>query len=530
MPPLDFPNSPAVNDTWVGGNGATYTWDGTKWVVSGSSAGAYLLLAGGTMTGPIALAADPVTDPQAANKHYVDASINLAGNYLGTWAVASNTPNISAGGSISNANYVATTVNPATPETVPAGVPGIAGLTVGNGDRIIWASGLGVWQILRNAGVTLAAADARYYAITNPSGYQTAANVATALAPYAPLAAPVFTGDARAVTATYGDNDTSIATTQFVQSAIGPAQNNAGRNFLHNSMFNVQQRGAGSWTTNGALTVDRWALGVILDTITCNPTPLSDSDRAAIGDEAAQSGFIATFTGNAGASSLSIIQQRVEGVSRLAGKTITVSFWAATTVPKKLGVGISQNFGTGGSPSAQVDLTGVSVNITATWARYSVTFSMPGASGKTLGTSGNDFTELTFWYSAGTSFSARSGSVGVQSGTVNLWGVQLEIGSVATPLEKRDPADELALCQRFYQLVCLDWAGPGTAGNGYRTSAMFPVQMRAVPTTAVLSNTSANVGALSFSAPNNAYATISASVTASGFFALTATLTASADL
>lgn len=35
----------------------------------------------------------------------------------------------------------------------------------------------------------------------------------------APLAAPVFTGDARAVTATAGDNDTSIATTAFVMGA-----------------------------------------------------------------------------------------------------------------------------------------------------------------------------------------------------------------------------------------------------------------------------------------------------------------------
>lgn len=178
---LDFPDSPVANDTFGASNGVTYTFDGTKWTVSGSSVGPYLLLAGGTMTGPVALAADPTTDPQAANKHYVDASINLAGNYLGTWSVASNTPNINAGGSISNANYVATTVNPATPEIVPVGVPGIAGMTVANGDRIIWASGLGVWQILRNAGVTLAAADARYYAITNPSGYQTAAQVTAVL-------------------------------------------------------------------------------------------------------------------------------------------------------------------------------------------------------------------------------------------------------------------------------------------------------------------------------------------------------------
>ena len=31
---FDFPNSPAVNDTVVGANGATYVWDGAKWATS----------------------------------------------------------------------------------------------------------------------------------------------------------------------------------------------------------------------------------------------------------------------------------------------------------------------------------------------------------------------------------------------------------------------------------------------------------------------------------------------------------------
>jgi hypothetical protein len=46
-------------------------------------------------------------------------------------------------------------------------------------------------------------------------------NITTALGAYAPINAPTFTGDARAVTAAPGDNDTSIATTAFVQNALG---------------------------------------------------------------------------------------------------------------------------------------------------------------------------------------------------------------------------------------------------------------------------------------------------------------------
>ena len=98
------------------------------------------------------------------------------------------------------------------------------------------------------------------YNATNPSGYQTAANVTTTLVPYAKLASPIFTGDARAVTAAPGDNDTSIATTAFVQTAVtsAPALNTGGRNLLHNPLFNVAQRGAGPWTTKAPT---RWTAG-----------------------------------------------------------------------------------------------------------------------------------------------------------------------------------------------------------------------------------------------------------------------------
>jgi hypothetical protein len=61
--------------------------------------------------------------------------------------------------------------------------------------------------------------DTTKYNASNPSGYQTAAQVSTSLQPYAPLASPIFTGDPKAPTPTAGDNDTSIATTAFVTAA-----------------------------------------------------------------------------------------------------------------------------------------------------------------------------------------------------------------------------------------------------------------------------------------------------------------------
>jgi hypothetical protein len=67
---LDFPASPTIGQQFTAA-GVTWVWDGTKWTASGLSV-AYLPLAGGTMSGPIVLAADPAANLQAATKQYVD--------------------------------------------------------------------------------------------------------------------------------------------------------------------------------------------------------------------------------------------------------------------------------------------------------------------------------------------------------------------------------------------------------------------------------------------------------------------------
>jgi len=541
---LDFPSGPAINDTWTGSNGVTYTWTGTMWTVSGSGVGPYLPLAGGTMTGALALAADPTASPQAANKHYVDQSINLAGNYLGTWSVAANSPNISAGGAISNANYVATTVNPATPEVVPVGVPGIAGLTVGNGDRIIWAAGPNVWQILRNAGVTLAAADARYVALagsTMTGALTLPGNAASALQAVPLQQVPVASSTTPAMdgTATVGagttwakadhihPTDTSRASVASVGAAGALAANNVGRNLIHNAMFNVAQRGTGPFTAMG-YTLDRWTLIVSSDTDNVRQVVLGDADRAAIGDEAATYVAQNTFTGNAAAPAYSLLVQYIEGVRRLSGRTVTISFWANATSALKLGLSPVQVFGAGGSPSAPVTINGQTVTLGTAWARYSVTFALPSIAGKTLGTAG-DSTALYFWFSAGANNTAQSGGVPVQSGVINLWGVQLEIGSVASPLEKPDPQVELANCQRFYQVGQILAGTYAPAGVPVYQGQGLVVSMRGAPTAVVTLNSSAGLSGQTITA-DGLKVFLSATTAAVGTYIFNANYSLSADL
>lgn len=349
---------------------------------------------------------------------------------------------------------------------------------------------------------------------------------------------PVQSGgwvDAPADGNTYGRKNNAW---NSVDAMVAPALNDTGRNLIHNAQMAIAQRGVGPWTTDNTYTLDRWLTTDFgsLDTISFSRIALADADRAAIGDESAVYGMQNVFTGNAGATAMTFLIQHTESVRRLANKTVTVSFWAkAAAGTPKLGVNISQVFGTGGSPSTGlwVAATGSATPaLTANFVRYSFTFALPSVAGKTLGTNGDDYTGLAFFYSSGANNNAAAGNIGVQSGTVQIWGVQLEIGSVATPLAKRDPADDLALCQRFYQLCYFGIDGYGLAGGTFGTMLVFPVQMRATPTVTLNVGGAGNCGSPSSAGygPNTQGFKFTAIVTATGGAYWNGNFTASADL
>jgi hypothetical protein len=94
-------------------------------------------------------------------------------------------------------------------------ISGLGGLAVINdapSDGSQYARKNGAWDIV--------SAGASYISSVSSPLSVTSGNLSIDLSAYAPLASPVFTGDARAVTATFGDNDTSIATTAFVQAGL----------------------------------------------------------------------------------------------------------------------------------------------------------------------------------------------------------------------------------------------------------------------------------------------------------------------
>ena len=247
------------------------------------------------------------------------------------------------------------------------------------------------------------------------------------------------------------------------------------RNAIINGDFRINQRGFTSTTSNGAFTFDRW--------VTTVAGTQTYSTQAFNPGESPSSGGInyLRIATNAGASNYATIQQRIEDVRTFAGDTVTISFWAkAASGTPKIDFGPYQIFGTGGS--SRVDVTNKTITLSTSWQRFTHTVTIPSISGKTIGTGSYLALELTV-------NNAFNSAVGQQTNTFDIWGVQVEKGTIATPFEQRPIGTELALCQRYFysipggELTIFNpYFGVNLGGGGQFIPTRHPVNMRVAPT------------------------------------------------
>ena len=283
----------------------------------------------------------------------------------------------------------------------------------------------------------------------------------------------------------------------------------AGKNAIINGDFGVWQRGTSfASPASAAFTSDRWS--VVYDGTGATRTISQQTFTPGTAPVAGYEGryfyrFAQSVAGTGG--SYNLFQNRMEQVQTFAGQTVTISFWgkaaASTTIVK---LNLEQDFGSGGSPSAAVstDIASTNFTLTTSWQRFSVTTTVPSISGKTIGTTTPGYLGLRVWIPVNSTF------------TIDIWGVQVEAGSVATAFQTATGTlqGELAACQRYYQKSYGQGVAPATAattsglvfvnnaaqnclntdGYGY---IKLPTVMRTSPTVTTYSYTSGTATAAS---------------------------------
>ena len=286
------------------------------------------------------------------------------------------------------------------------------------------------------------------------------------------------TSQSGAVQLTDSTSSTSIttaATPNSVKSAYDPAFTNnfyAGKNKIINGDFRIWQRGTSFAVGSGTYTSDRWQSYNDGGTATTTQQTFTPGTAPVAGYEGTF--FLRSDKTVAGGTFIPCFQ-RIEDVRTFAGQTVTVSFYAKAAAATSSGtVFIFQNFGSGGSGTVGVGSAAISV--TTSWARYTATIAVPSISGKTIGTSSYlEIQALRF--------------TDTLTRTIDIWGVQVEAGSVATPFQTATGTlqGELAACQRYYYRATTgnpiqtqasfgySWAYSATATQAY---IQFPVTMR----------------------------------------------------
>ena len=264
---------------------------------------------------------------------------------------------------------------------------------------------------------------------------------------------------------------------------LGSAQDlYSGENYVMNSNFDLFQRGNVFVNpANQSYTADRWqvsydgsggSFGLTQNGLTPGVIPTSASHYLQVNQTVAATGQ--TQMG---------LYYHDEDVYRLAGKTVTLSFYCGTDISRTLSVGFGQIFGIGGSASTLTPIQSFTTAPASGFTLHTLTFKIPSILGATIGT--GHFSYFYFNLPINTTYSFA------------LTSIMLNIGSFAAPhsLMGRNIAGEILLCQRYYNKGYPIDQTPGTAlaniwwsfkaysaNTGLATGFLrFPVEMRTAP-------------------------------------------------
>lgn len=266
------------------------------------------------------------------------------------------------------------------------------------------------------------------------------------------------------------------------------------KNRIINGAMVIFQRGVAA-TTNQSYSVDRWKLNKSNDAT----ESVSQNTDAPTGFSYSLRNTISTGDATLGTTQFSGLEQLIEGYNiadlgwgTANAKTVTLSFWVRSSVTGTYTGNVRNQAVT------RINPFNFTISVANTWEYKTITITGE-TSGTWEATNGTGiilslYTALGSSYTGGTAgtwgtdpaYGCGSPVNGIASnGNIfAITGVQLEVGTTATPFERRLYGTELMLCQRYFQA----WTVYGTI-NYWNALGRFlfnlPVQMRAAPTLAL---------------------------------------------
>jgi len=295
------------------------------------------------------------------------------------------------------------------------------------------------------------------------------------------------------------------------------------RNRIINGAMVIDQRANGAstsvQTTTSYATCDRWAVAAT-----------QNSKFSVQRSTTAPSGFTNSLlaTSSSAYSVLSgdyfALLQQIEGFNiadlgwgTAAAKTVTLSFQVRSSLTGTFGGSI-----TGYGNSRSYPFT-YSVPAANTWTTISVT--VPGDTTGTWLTNNSGGIGVWFGLGVGSTSSGTAGAwaasnlysatgavslVGTSGATINITGVQLEVGTQATSFEYRQYGTELALCQRYFERIQSGIVATTRASSSFMISGcLFSVQKRAAPTVGMVAPIRYVFPAVSFALANTVASAVS---------------------
>lgn len=280
------------------------------------------------------------------------------------------------------------------------------------------------------------------------------------------------------------------------------------KNRIINGDMRIDQRNAGASltiTANPQYTLDRWFAGVSLS------SKISVQQSSTVPTGFTNSMLVTSLAATTpGTNDVYYIAQSIEGYNvadldfgKATAKTITISFWVRSSLTGTFGAVL---LNASSNRSFPFNYT---ISTANTWTQ--ITQTIAGDTTGTWLTDNSTGFQLRFGLGAGSTYQGVAGSwgttnavttttattiVATNGATWYVTGVQLEIGSTATPFERRLYNQELANCQRYFQKSYAQGTAVGTnTATGcatireYGTSVYLPnfqrsliVTMRGSPT------------------------------------------------